>query len=279
MNIINRTVIKEYEYAQVNLITDYNGNKFIEKIQFHIPPVMQLDFEYNPIGLEIFESILKPLEIPHPRIIYSNQNEKCTTIIMEYIDGRNCEDEPKAKYLYLAAEKLGTIYNKSKMNMNRLDKSIIEKYSLTKEKILDYIKIINTNFHLPPMDSLIDYIFEKYQDRTVFVNHYDIQFKNFIYNDDLHLIDWDNVKIQPFFSDLPSLIGEAYKVGADINEIKKRYLQFAQISSISDEDIKIGSLIGVILGVFSLLIFDCPLEWIEGSYNELQDLVLSFDFH
>ena len=198
MDIIDRTVIKKYEYTQVNLITDANGNKFIEKIRFHLPPVLPLPFQYDYNEFEMIESIIKPLEIPHARIIESVQNEQSTTYIMDFIDGIHCEDEPKAEYLYIAAEKLGTIYHKSKMNMNRLSKDIIKKYTLTEENIFDYIKVINQYYEMPPMDSMIHYIFEKYRNRTHFVTHGDVQFKNFIYNDDLHLIDWSG-QIDPFF--------------------------------------------------------------------------------
>ena len=277
MEITNRTVIKEYGGAQVNLVIDSNGNKFIEKIQFHNPPKIKVDFGYGYNILEIFESILKPLEIPHPQIVDSVKNEESTTIIMEYIDGINCEAEPKAEYLYLAAEKLGTIYNKSKMNMKRLDKCILEKYTLTKEKVLNQIKVIGEHFTLPPVDSIIDYICEKYPDPAIFVKHGDLQFKNFIYNGDLHLIDWDNVHISPF-NDVSALIWHAGEIGANIDEIKKRYCQFAQISSINDEDMKLRSIISIIGEVFTFLIYDCS-EWLEDSYNELQDLIKSFGLH
>jgi hypothetical protein len=277
MDIINRTLIKEYEGVQINLITDSNGNKFVEKIQFHNPSsntFHQCDFS----ELEIMESIIKPLEIPHARIIDSSKNEKYTTIIMEFIDGINCQDEPKAEYLYIAAEKIGEIYNKSKMNMTRLDKSVVEKYTITKEIILDYIKVISMRYDMPPMDSLINYIFEKYQNRTLFVNHGDMYFKNFIYNDDLHLIDW-NSQISPFFTDLCALIWQASEVDADIDEIKKRYYKFAQISSINDEDIDIAEIIANIGEMYTFLVNNCPIEWVEGTYNGLQHLIQDFNYH
>jgi hypothetical protein len=211
MDATDRKVIKKYEYAQVNLVTDSSGNRFIEKIQFHKSPVVLLTFQNSRNGLEIIDSIIKPLEIPHPKIVDSIQNEKSTTFIMDCIEGINCGGEPKAKYLYIAAEKIGTIYNKSKMNISQLEKDIVEKYTLNKEKILEYIKVISKYYKMPTMDSLIDYIFEKYKNKIIFVNHHDMQFKNFIYNGDLHLIDWDNVKIHPFYSDLYSLYNKRMK--------------------------------------------------------------------
>lgn len=266
MDIINRTVIKEYEGVQISLITNSNGNKFIEKIK--------RDFN----ELEIMESIIKPLEIPHPRIIDSSRNEKSTTIIMEFIEGINCQDEPKAEYLYMAAEKIGAIYSKSKENMTRLDKSVVEKYTISKEVILQSIKVISMCYDMPPMDSLIDYIFEKYKDRTPFVSHGDMYFKNFIYNDDLHLIDWSS-QISPFFIDLCALICQANEVDADIDEIKKRYYQFAQISSINDEDIKIAEIITNIGEMHAFLVNHCPIEWVEGTYYGLKRLIQDFNYH
>ncbi len=277
MDIINRTVIKEYEGVQINLVTDFNGNKFIEKIQFHNLSANTFD-QCNFSELEIMESIIKPLEIPHARIIDSSKNEKCTTIIMEFIDGINCKDEPKEEYLYIAAEKIGEIYNKSKMNMTRLDKRVVEKYTITKETILDYIKVISKDYNMPSMDSLINYIFEKYQNRPIFVNHGDMYFKNFIYNDDLHLIDW-NSKISPFFTDLCALIQQASEVDADIDEIKKRYYKFTQISSINDEDIDIAEIIANIGEMYTFLVNNCPIEWLESTYNGLQHLIQDFNYH
>ena len=277
MDIINRTTIKEYEGVQINLVTDSNGNKFIEKIKFHSSSVNafhQCDFS----ELEIMESIIERLEIPHARIIESSKNDKCTTIIVDFINGINCEDEPKAEYLYIAAEKIGAIYNKSKINLTRLDKSIVEKYTINQKKILDYIKIISMHYDLPPMHSLIDYIFEKYQNRTLFVTHGDMYFKNFIYNDDLHLIDW-NTRISPFFTDLCALIQQASEVEADIDEIKKRYYQFAQINSVNDEDIDIAAIITNIGEMYTFMVNNCPTEWVEDTYNGLQHLIQSFCYH
>jgi len=215
--------------------------------------VIPLTFQYDPNELEVIESVIKPLEIPHTRIIDSFKNEKSTTYVMKFIDGINCENEPKAEYLYIAAEKIGELYNK-------------------------HIKVISKHINLQPIDSLIDYIFGKYQNRTNFVNHGDIQFKNFIYNDDLHLIDWGG-QIHPFSSDLQSLIAQADEVNADVEEIKKRYIKFSKTSSISDEDIVIGGIINGIEAIFSLLIFDCPIEWTKVSCNELQDLIQKINFH
>jgi len=76
--------------------------------------------------------------------------------------------------------------------MARLDKRVVEKYTINKEVILHYIKVISMCYDMPSMDSLIDHIFEKYKNQTPFVNHGDMYFKNFIYNDDLHLIDWSS---------------------------------------------------------------------------------------
>jgi hypothetical protein len=276
MNIIDRNVIKEYEGVQVNLITDSNGNKFIEKIKFYDPSTNtfhQSDFS----DLEIYESILKPLEIQHPRIIGSNQNEKCSTIIMEYIDGINCGNEPKAEYLYIAAEKIGAVYNKSKINMTRLDKGVMEKYTINKKIILNYIRVISEHYSIPPMDLLIDYIFEKYENRTLFVCHGDMYFKNFIYNDDLHFIDWSS-RITPFFIDLCALIWQAGEVDADIDEIKRRYCQFSQINSIDNEDIHIAEIINNIGEIYTFLVNDCPIEWAEGSYNGLLHCIQNFNF-
>lgn len=277
MDIINRTVIKKYEYAQVNLLTDSNNNQFIEKIQFHNPPVISLTFIYDFNELEGYISILDPLEIPHVRIIDGSQNEKCTTFVMDFINGIDCAREPKAEYLFMAAKKIGAVYAKSKMNMERLDKKIRDKYTLSKEKILEYVKVISKSYNMPRMDFLIDYIYEKYQYRTVFATHGDMQFKNFIYNNELHLIDW-GVRISPFFSDLYTLIAQADRVGADTDEIKKRYCESSQIGSICDEDIFIGGIIGCIQAVFELLVFDCPIEWTDNSYNELQYLIQKLDF-
>lgn len=250
-----------------------SGNKFVEKIERHKPPAIVLPFQYDENGLEFIEFIIKPLEIPHAKIIKSSREREYTSYVMDFIEGVNCADEPKAEYLYAAAEKAGEIYYLSKMNMTRVDKSIAEKYTLTKEKVIDYIKIINTCFHLPAMDLIVEHIFQKYQKHFMFVNHHDMQFRNFISNDDLHIIDWGGY-IHPFFSDLYQLIQQADEVNADSDEIKRRYLTFSKIKAVSDEDIAIGGIIYGIVAVFRLLAFGCPIDWAKESYNELQKLVL-----
>ena len=276
MDIMNRTILKKYEYAQINLVTDFNGNRYIEKIKFSIPPVIPLTFPYEYKEQEFIELIIKPLGIPHAKLIESTQNEACTTYIMEFINGINCEDKPKAEYLYLAAEKIGSMYHKSIMNISNINKDVTEKYIITKEKIIGYIDIIKEHYKLPEMIQLLDYIFEKNRNRNIFVNHHDMHFKNFIYNDDLHIIDWCG-RIHPFFSDLYSLLAQADEVNADKNVIMKRYLEFSKINYISEEDIIIGGIICSIIAMFELLIFNCPIEWTEDSYNTLKNLILSLE--
>jgi len=273
MNITSRTVIKKYDYAQVNLVMDFSGKKYIEKIQFHKPPVTQFSFPYEPSELEIYDSILVPLEIPHSRIVDRTQNEESTTFIMEFIDGTPCESEPKAECLYFAAEKIGAIYDQSKKKIARIDQAIMRKYTLTKETILEYINVINKYYAELQLDQFIDRIFENQQGKSMFVNHGDMQIKNFICNDDLHIIDWGDARISSFFTDLYSLLSVADELNADADEIKRRFKKFSQIDSITDEDIYIGGLIGSIVAIFQLLIYDCPTEWIEDSYNSLQKLI------
>lgn len=103
-------------------------------------------------------------------------------------------------------------------------------------------------------------------------------FKNFIYNDDLHLIDWSS-QISPFFTDLCALICQANEVDADIDEIKKRYYQFAQISPLNDEDIEIAEIITNIGEMYAFLVNNCPIEWVEGTYDGLQRLIRDFNYH
>jgi len=284
MDIINRTVIKKWSNSQTNLIIDSEGDKFIEKIQFYNPITNNFNLApYDSNEYEIYRSIIIPLEIPHVQIIGSAQTEKSVTFVMDFIDGIVCEDAPKAEHLYMAAEKAGTIYKKSKENMSCADKDIIEKYKLSKEKIIDHTEKINKRFNMPPINLTIDYIYEKYKSRTIFVNHFDMHFKNFILNDDLHLIDWASMRISPFFTDLYLLLSQADEVGADADEIKKRYLSFAQINHIDDEDIYIGGIIWNIVIIRELLdlvsIDNFPIEWAEDHYNDLQNLLKLLNFH
>ncbi|MDR2571524.1 MAG: phosphotransferase [Oscillospiraceae bacterium] len=278
MNIKDRIILKKRDDVQISLVRDFGGNKFIEKMKPHYPfgnTFHGCDF----CELEKIESIIKPLGIPHPRIIESSKDDKNTTFIMEFIDGINCEDEPKAVHLYIAAEKLGEIYKKSIKYMNRLDKAIVEKYSITRKVILGYIKVIRQHYDLPPTDAIIDYIFNKYQNRAPFVNHGDMQFKNFICNDDLRLIDWDDSSISPFNRDLCTLMWQANEIGADINEIKNRYYESAKINDIAEEEFHIAGVIEEIIMLHIIITINESDEWAEDTYNNLQGLLKDFSYH
>jgi hypothetical protein len=276
MEIAKRVNIKHYENVQVDLLVDAYGNKYVEKTQYHHTPALPIPFHYGNNGLEIIRSIIEPLQIEHPRIIEGTNNEKCVSFIMEYMDGINCADEPKAEHVYKAAEKAGMLYAKSKKGLAAVDADVANKYSLTKEKILSYIQVIEQQTSIPSLDRLIERIFDSCKNRIPFVNHGDMQFKNFIYDGDIHLIDWDGVKIHPFFSDLYSLLEQARQIDADTEEVISRYKTSAQINAISDADIIMGGIIGSIVSLFDLIIYDCPTQWIDGTRNDLNQLAYSF---
>jgi hypothetical protein len=276
MDVVKRVNIKQYENVRVDLLVDTYGNKYVEKTQYPHAPALPIPFPYGNNGLEIIRFIIEPLHIEHPRIIESTDNENGVSFIMEYIDGINCADEPKAVYLYKAAEKAGLLYAKSKKGLAFVDAGIADKYLLTKEKILSYIKVMERQTSIPPLDRLIERIFDNCKNRLPFVNHGDMQFKNFIYDGDIHLIDWDCVKIHPFYSDLYSLLAQARQIDADPEEVISRYKASAQLDAISDADIIMGGIIGSIVSLFDLIISDCPTQWIDDTRNELTQLAQSF---
>jgi hypothetical protein len=276
MDVAKRVNIKKYETVQVDLLIDTYGNKYVKKTQYPHAPALPLSFPYGNNGLEIIRSIIEPLHIEHPRILESASDENCVSFIMEYIDGINCADEPKAAYLYKAAEKAGILYATSKTGLAAVDVGVADKYMLTKEKVLSYIQVMERQIHMPSLDSLIERIFDCCKNRIPFVNHGDMQLKNFIYDGDIHLIDWDCVKIHPFFSDLYNLIAQAREIDADPEEIITRYKASAQIDAISDTDVIMGGIIGSIVSLFDLIVYDCPTQWIDDTRNDLNRLVNSF---
>jgi len=279
MEIKNKTILKKWGYCQTNLIEDFSGNRYIEKIEFYDSSVNRFSsFPYHSNECEIYNLILSPLGIPHVNIIESTGNSDENIFIMEYLKGVTCEDAPKAIYLYKAAEKAGEIYDKSRENMLFADKNIVDKYTLKKEKIYNHIKATSNFFDMGAIYPVVDYIFERYKTRPLFVNHFDMHLKNFIYDDDLFLIDWATTQISPFYTDLYVLLTQAKDVGANPDEIKIRYKNSAQIETLNDEDIHIGGIIWNIVNMHWLLELigsdDVPFrEWARELYNDLQRLV------
>jgi hypothetical protein len=276
MDVAKRVNIKKYENVQVDLLIDVYGNKYVEKTQYPHPPALPLSFQYGNNGLEIIRSIVEPLHIEHPRIIESTSDESRVSFIMEYIAGINCADEPKAAHLYKAAEKAGMLYAKSKKGLAAVEAGIADKYWLTKEKVLSYIQVMERQISLPSLDRLVERIFDSCKNRIPFVNHGDMQLKNFIYDGDIHLIDWDCVKIHPFFSDLYNLIAQAREIDADPEEVIRRYKASAQMDAIREADVIMGGIIGSIVSLFDLIVYDCPPEWVDDTRNELNRLVRLF---
>jgi hypothetical protein len=280
MDVKIRSSIKKWGNCQTNLIIDSDGTKFIEKITFYNPLNNTFDLApYNSNEFEIYDSILKPLKIPHINYFGYSQTAEYTKFIMDFIDGIFCENVQEAKYLYLAAEEIGKICYISKANMIYLDKSIINKYILDKSKVYEHINASNYFSGIGSMDSVIDFIFDKYKSKPAFINHFDMHFKNFIYDTDLHIIDWASLQISPFLTDLYVLLSQAKDVNADPDEIKKHYLKYAQINSLSDFDINIGGIIWSIVNIHWLLdlhkITNAKffLDWAEELFIDLQNLI------
>ena len=279
MEIKSKTMLKKWGYCQTNLIEDFNGNRYIEKIEFYDTSANRFcSFPYHSNECEVYGSILSPLGIPHVEIVENTCNSDANIFIMEYVSGIICEEAPLAIYLYKAAEKAGEIYDKSRGNMSFADKNVALKYTLSKEKIYSHIEAASSFFDVEAVYSVIDYIFEKYKGRPLFVNHFDMHLKNFIYNDDVVLIDWATTQISPFYTDLYVLLTQAKDVGASFNEIKERYKKSAQIEVLNDEDIHIGGVIWNIVNIHWLLELigsdDVPFrEWAEKLYNDLKRLI------
>jgi Phosphotransferase enzyme family. len=279
MEIKNKTTLKKWGYCQTNLIEDESGNRYIEKFEFYDPSANRFcSFPYHSNECEVYSSILSPLGISHVEIIENTSNSDANIFIMEYVSGIVCEEAPLAIHLYKAAEKAGEIYNKSTGNMSLADKNITLKYTLNKEKIYSHIEAASSFFDMEEVYSVIDYIFERYKGRPLFVNHFDMHLKNFIYNDDLVLIDWATMQISPFYTDLYVLLTQAKDVGASVDEIKARYKNHSQIEVLDDEDIHIGGIIWSIVNIHWLLELigsdDVPFcEWAEELYNDLKRLI------
>jgi len=279
MEIKSKTILKKWSYCQTSLIEDFNGNKYIEKIEFYDSSENRFSsFPYHSNEYEVYNSILSPLKIPHIKIIENTNNSDANIFIMEYIKGITCEDAPEAIHLYKAAEKIGEICYKSKRNMSLVDENTVNKYTLKKEKVYSHIKASSKFFNMQSVYPIVDFIFEKYASQPLFVNHFDMHLKNFIYSGDLFLIDWATMQISPFYTDLYVLLTQAKDVGANPDEIKARYKYSAQIEFLSDEDIHIGGIIWNIVNIRWL----CDLigsdnvpfqEWAEELYNDLQKLI------
>ena len=270
MNITRREIIKKWKYSQTSLIIDDKGIKFIEKIVT----------EKKSNEVEIYDKILNPLKIEHIPIIDIFYYQDKSIIILKCIDGITCSESPIADYLYFAAKKIGNLYLKSVNKINKLDKNIYEKYYLSRHKMNTHIDALSQLYNIKGFYYVIDNIYNKYEKRPCFINHYDMHLKNFIITaNEFFLCDWATMQITPFYTDLYQLLYEELKeVNADLNKIISVYKKSSNINSIERIEIVEAGIcwsITVIHWLLDLIGSDNVVfkEWADNQYVILEKLI------
>lgn len=266
MSITNKIVIKEWKYSKVSKVINSNGNTYIEKIVT----------DPNSNEVEIYDKLLRAIGVEHIPILKTQYCIDKSIMHLEYIDGITCSDNPKAEYLYKAAKKAGNLYAVSSNCIDLLDNNIFHKYNLTKEKLLKHLDVMSGFYETKRLYFLVEKIYDKYENKTCFINHFDMHMKNFIVSDkEFYLIDWATTQITPFYTDLYQLMfEEASDVSADTDLILLEYKKAAGIKSITRCEILEAGIcwnITVISWLLDLIGSDTvPFkEWADEQYNQL----------
>ena len=276
MEIAKKLLIKDWTASKTSIIFDSFSNKFIEK---------EYILNSNPYfsnELEIYEEILCSLSIDAAKIIESEINGNKVSFILEYINGIDCSENPNSDFLYLAAEKAGEIYKKSARNIDKIESKYIDKYSLTKEKVFKSLEFLGKFFEFNNTDFLIEKIFFDFKEKELFVNHFDMHLKNFIFNNGkICLIDWASMLISPFYCDLYILLSQAEEINASKNKIIEIY-EKASHMSISEKDIIASGIIYSIISVERLLRISTPeksffFDWAKDLYKDLMELLIKIN--
>ena len=72
----------------------------------------------------------------------------------------------------------------------------------SKEKTLNHLYEISKAFDISGLVNFTSDSYEKYSKYPIFLNHYDMHFKNMIYSKgDIRIIDWATAQFSPFYSD------------------------------------------------------------------------------
>lgn len=258
------------------MLTENNGMTYIEKIENQVNDDGQISIvPYGSDELEIYEKVLTPLKVEHVRVVASKRKQGESKFILEYIDGLTCSEAPQAIHLYKAAMKIGEVYKTSRHNVSFVDEATLQKYHLTKEKLLNHLCEISKTFDISGLIRFVSDIYDKYSKYPIFLNHYDMHFKNMIYSKgDIRIVDWATAQFSPFYSDLYVLLRQAEEVNADISVIIKNYKSSAGLSTLTEEEMLVGAIFWLIPATRWLLDLqgtdNVPFyEWAEDEYESL----------
>ena len=272
----NRKILKKWVSSQTSMLTENNGVTYIEKIENQVNDSGQSSIvPYGSDELEIYENILTPLKVEHVHVVASKRKQGESKFVLEYIDGLTCSDAPQAIHLYKAALKIGDLYRTSRNNISCVNETTFQKYYLSKEKTLNHLYEISKAFDISGLVSFTSDSYEKYSKYPIFLNHYDMHFKNMIYSKgDIRIIDWATAQFSPFYSDLYVLLRQAEQVDADISVIIDNYKNSAGLAELTEEEMLVGRIFWCIPAIHWLLELqgtdNVPFyEWAEDEYTSL----------
>lgn len=265
MDIRERTVLKQWGNCKTSLLVDTNGNRFIEKTDSNNL--------YDSNEYEIYASILNPLRIGFiPTVRLPDPTDR-DTFRLDYIDGVNCQESPTAEDLYKAATLAGTLYHAFTTHAGSIDARIIRKYHLTQAKLRGHMERAARRYDMRSVEPIIGRIYADSQTRPLFLNHFDLHFKNMMrVGDSIYFVDWAEAQISHLYIDLFTILSQAKGVSADRDAILSAYQTAAKLDEIPMLDILAG---GFVLYLVNVHWLDEMRENVQG-FGKWADLLYEY---
>ncbi|HET7658618.1 MAG TPA: phosphotransferase [Bacillales bacterium] len=210
--------------------------------------------------LEVYQSLLIPLNIRTPEIYASYEEWKSCLILMEDLGPVSVEKDPTLESYEKAARKLAEIreWAQNQIQSGRLAPSLVEKNRQSKSQFIKDLHFIlghgslsqeeSETLHMllecfpPQLDRL-------YKEMPLTLSHNDYNGKNLmIMDNEVIPIDWSNANLSPHLGDLYSLVREANENGYTKSVIKDAFLQQNNTDSL-EWQIQVGGLCWLIQGL------------------------------
>ncbi|RPF50385.1 phosphotransferase family enzyme [Aquisalibacillus elongatus] len=267
--------LREWSLSNVQRVTLDSGTTVIAK----------MGHESMAGELDVYQSLLEPLQLPRPDLLEVYDNETSNILIMADLGRYTVEMDPQQIHFVNAAKKLAEIRDKSVEHLDSLSPSVYKKYLKSQESVLQELKSIKDchtlfspeeldilNTCLDKLPQLLD---DLYRNFSITITHNDYNTKNLmITNQSIIPIDWSNAYLSPHLGDLYCLLEEAERFDVDQSAVIEAYSEEVEKDCVEWE-IQVGGICWLIHGL--CWVCEEGIHKVPASRSWIPDMILSIN--
>lgn len=209
--------------------------------------------------VKIYQSVLQPLDLPHPRLYATFEDFRVNAFLMEDLGQTTIEMNPTMTNFSGAARTLAAMRKTALRNVDALKPSVYNEYFKCQVDVMQDFEYVIQSHSLYSVDELDllkscseklpKHLSDLYKKCPVTITHNDYNAKNLMVVDDSIVpIDWSNAYLSPHLGDLYSLLSEAQGSGVDKSIVIEAYRELDDIDDI-EWHVQVGGICWLLRGL------------------------------